>query len=344
MRHISTELLVRTRESFKPRLQRQLDNFTGHNQYRHIPSRPDQFSSVKMEIFWVVASAKLYELLDHLNHVNRLELELRVTSDQMDALGKMFQDIRMHLPNIKHLAISATLREDNDNGNDSEDSETWQVDQHYASIYKHIMENYQLTTLKLLDDELWDETVRLDAQALTLVELEVPFLVPVNTKIGFHLSFPHVKQLMLHSINVYRMFGMRTGAGRAHVLDFGKAFPLLEHLDMSNSDVFSISSEELGTIIQIASTSPRLKYLKLNISRYHKALVSMPSITFQHLQSLELVSDLFEEEHLRLLASVLWPSLMSLRYSSQQISKCCAMFAGEYSKTQVVLGSRPYLP
>jgi hypothetical protein len=83
--------------------------------------------------------------------------------------------------------------------------------------------------------------------------------------------------------------------------------------------VFSISGEELGTIIQIASTSPRLKYLKLNISRYHKALVSMPSITFQHLQSLELVSDLFEEEHLRLLASVLWPSLMSLRYSSQQI-------------------------
>jgi hypothetical protein len=111
--------------------------------------------------------------------------------------------------------------------------------------------------------------------------------------------------------------GMPIGDGR--VLDLGATFPSLQFLYMDTVALREYGDEELGNILQIANTSPHLKYLELDTSTDLKALVSILPITFHHLETLVLHSRLFEEAHLQLLAAVKWPSLTTLLYWSDEV-------------------------
>jgi hypothetical protein len=188
---------------------------------------------------------------------------------------------------------------------------TWPSVELYQTIFERIITSYQLTNLALLDGSLSNGAVILNTQTSTLVELHVLFCLVANAASGFCVnSLPHIKRLKLRSLDDSP--GGPVGDGQ--VLQFRTIFPSLETLYMDTGDLCQFGGEELGNALQIASTSPRLKHLTLVTSPHFKALPRALPITFNHLQTLVLLSDLFGEDHLRLVASVKWPSLTSLAY------------------------------
>jgi hypothetical protein len=103
------------------------------------------------------------------------------------------------------------------------------------------------------------------------------------------------------------------------VLDFGTTFPSLEYLSMQTIFLYAHGGEELVSILHMTSKITHLKHLDLTTSKFLKIRPSTLSITFHHLETLELFGHPFRKEHLQLLASLQWPSLTSLWYSSHSI-------------------------
>jgi hypothetical protein len=214
------------------------------------------------------------------------------------------RDIRARLSNVRHLVLTVSLL-----------GTTSLAVQHYSMAYKHILGSYQLASLTTRFTEPFDATAMLETQVSTLVELDTLLLIVADPATGFRVaSFPRLKRLKLHST---RRPEVSSGVGC--VLDFGKAFPLLESLDMYTEELCHFGGEDLGSILHITSTCTRLQSLKLSTSQELTAIPSTLPIVFNHLESLELWSHVLKEEHMRLLAAVHWPSLTLIHYWSERI-------------------------
>jgi hypothetical protein len=133
-RHLSTHLIITVWKSFYPTLQ--LANFNNRSRRLSMPTRLIHVKSVMIDLNSIVSSAldfdELYELLDGLGHLRRLELAI-VSQDRLDVFTTAFQDIRARLPRVKHLALYIALPDA----------------QLYPTVYKHITDNYQLASLTL---------------------------------------------------------------------------------------------------------------------------------------------------------------------------------------------------
>jgi hypothetical protein len=310
MHHVSTHLDIDATKSFYLKLQRHLDNFNGRAHHPRIPTRPTHIKSIQinLDLHKALDLTTVYALLDHLQHVRCLELHATLSTDQLDLLERVCQDIHVRLPNVMQLALHSEWIIGDD----------WPSEELDAMVYKHMIGDRRLTSLDLWHAEPLDGAIILDAQAPTLVELDISFPVLVNLTSGFRVaSFPRLKRLLLHSTATPTVVPDLVVGG--HMLDFGKSFPSLEYLYMATVFLGQFGGEELGRILYMTSTCPHLKHLRLDMSPSLTARSSIPSIAFNSLETLVLSGPLFKEEHLLLLAAVQWPSLMSIRYGSDGI-------------------------
>jgi hypothetical protein len=224
-RHLSAHLVMDTLDSFEDELWPYLDNFNGDERHYHVPPHPSHIKSVEIrldldeeaEMTTDEEFAPFFELLEHLDHVRRLNLYITMSTSQLGMLDAACQEICALLPNIKHLKLSCTLSIEVKVGDDGE----WAFEMPDASFFERITSNYQLKTLTLEYDYPFDGTVLLKAQAATLVELDLPFHVLVDRTKGFRVKlFPHVKKLTMRSSEPMR-------GGR--VLSFAASFPSVEY-------------------------------------------------------------------------------------------------------------------
>jgi hypothetical protein len=318
--HLSTELWIRTAEFFHPILQQYLDNFEGRGQHPHFPTRPNSVKSVSInfdfdtdeEMNMTTDFAILYAVLDHVQHVRRLELHVKLYQMHLDALATVCRDISTHLPNVKHLTLLASLLDDDSDGSYEFDGPTAEQNQ---EIYACMISGFKVMSLELWDDYPFDGTAVLRTQASTLAVLDLPFPILVTPTTGFCAAvFPHLKRLKLHSLSTHAQDSM----GHGKVWHFGTAFPALEYLDMNTDDLYQFAKGGFSNVLYMASSCPRLKYLVLTMPRRLQTHSSTLSITFTHLETLVLHGGLFES-HLQLLASIQWPSMTSIQYGSDQV-------------------------
>jgi hypothetical protein len=99
--------------------------------------------------------------------------------------------------------------------------------------------------------------------------------------------FPQVKKLSLYAGGDPN-YSLQ-GVGR--VLDLGKAFPSLESLLMDIVELVEYGGNELSNALQIASTSPGLKHLVLEILEVFNVIPGMSTIMFSHLEILALFTE-----------------------------------------------------
>jgi hypothetical protein len=64
-------------------------------------------------------------------------------------------------------------------------------------------------------------------------------------------------------------------------------------------DLCVYGDEELGSVLCMVSTMPRLKYLELNTSPRLTAISSLPAITISNLETLVMHGSWFQKEHLQ---------------------------------------------
>jgi hypothetical protein len=329
-RHLSMHLVLSPMDLYDQDFQPYLDNFDGHEHHSDddesdldgdiehhsdVPPHPSYVNSVEIKLDLAEVDemdldtdfADFYALLDHVNHIRRLELHILMQPYQKDTLIAVCREICVRLTNVKHLKLSCNvMREDDDYYDDYCHSK--KVD---PAIFERIMVNFRLISLTFEYDHPFNGIAMLAAQTATLVELDLPSPVLVHRTSGFRMvCFPRVKKLTLRPAGET----LRDEC----VLDFGKVFPSLESLRMRTENLFGYDGEELGKILCMAGTSPRLKHLTLETSSNILVFPGALSITFQHLETLALHTNLYEE-HLRLVASMHWPSLISLRYKSKSI-------------------------
>jgi hypothetical protein len=112
VRHVSTQLHIRTVQSYRLHLQEYLDSFDGHGQHYDIPTRPAYIKSLIINLdvrrAFTLDYSILYALLDHLSHVRRLELGAILSTNQLDELEMVCTNIHARLPNIKHLILHSS--------------------------------------------------------------------------------------------------------------------------------------------------------------------------------------------------------------------------------------------
>jgi hypothetical protein len=192
-RHLSVELEIDTFGSFGQGLQDYLDNFDGCAQHPDLPTDPNHITSIRINMILYAKTNKaadfatMYALLGHLSHVHCLKLHAELYEEQLSKLKKVCRNIHARLLNIKHLTLSTEWIFDDDEDAPSEGL--------YQIACKHIVGNYKLTNLLLWYGDWFDATTVLNAQASTLVELEVPFLIVAQPTSGLHLTtFPRLKK------------------------------------------------------------------------------------------------------------------------------------------------------
>jgi hypothetical protein len=314
VRHLSAQLNLNMWGTFHDECQHYLDSFHGRGHHPNVPKHPHHVKSIDIMLDLTTVTETtvgadfdaMYVLLDCLRHVRRLEVYAFLSVDQLGVLGMLYRDVCARLPNIKHLKLSWDWV--------IGVSDDWSSVELYQAILERMIGSYQLTNLALLAANLSDGATILNGQVSTLTELHIPLCLVANPTSGFLVAcFPRVKRLKLRSLDVSED-AQDAPTGDGQVLQFGATFPTLDYLYMDTADLSEYGGEELGNALQIANTNPCLKHLTLVTSPRFKVLPGALSITFDHLETLMLLSDGFGEEHLQLVASMQWPALKSLSY------------------------------
>jgi hypothetical protein len=310
VRHLFAQLRLSTGESSAQKLQSCLDNFNGHGQHFHVPPRPNLVNAVAIDLNLTPSLTTsiaanfntLYAVLDQLQHVRHLELLMFLSQDQQDALymvETVCGNIHAQLPRVEQLTLSCewTLEVDID----------WPTEELEAAVFERMISSYRLTTLTLYLAYAFDGTALLSAQISTLMELRMPLCILAELASGSYAP----PSSRLERLNL-RPVGISIGDGC--LLYFEVAFPTLETLYLETGDLSWYGGEDFGNILYMVSKFRHLKHLELDTSEHLKVQPRVWPITFSHLETLVLVNQELNRKHLRLLASLHWPALTSIRY------------------------------